>query len=147
MLVVLAENGQALWSSIGLPDQVRLTDTEVTHIRALHPYLITHNHPNGLSLSDDDVPNAMALGVREIHAVTPQRRFVLALRPGATWPLPGDAHTTLVGLREQIVVVLERERARGNMSLGRLLHLERHLRWQYFSKIYQRWLHYSVEDR
>lgn len=147
MLVVLAGDGTALWIGHGAPDNVQMTAATVAHIRRQQPYLITHNHPNGYSFSDDDVLGAIHLGARELNVITPGQRFRLVLKPGATWPSIAAAQATITELRTQIIAALEQQRAIRPVPLSEILRIERHYRWTYFARVYAKRVDYLVETR
>jgi len=74
-------NGNLITKKAGTANQVRFDPHELVGVTRS---LFTHNHPDGLSFSRQDVEQAVQLDLIELRAVTSYCRYILF--PDAVWP-------------------------------------------------------------
>jgi hypothetical protein len=85
-LVLLDADGAVLYVEDGHSGDVYADREELARLIG-KVHLVTHNHPRGTSLTDDDLLGAIAVGAREVDAFTRMTRFRLLLSAEAvTWP-------------------------------------------------------------
>lgn len=73
-------DGVILFKRQGLPDQVTLTDHELS---LLNNAVFSHNHPKGMPFSIADIRMAITYNIKEIRAVTPYLRY--SMYPKNQW--------------------------------------------------------------
>ena len=71
-LVLLDESGKVLKTRLGDKASIEVTDL---HYK-MHGAIFLHNHPNGTSLSDNDIWCAIVDGVKEIRAVGEKYEYI-----------------------------------------------------------------------
>jgi hypothetical protein len=73
--------GSLIVKKVGTTTHVRFDLHELTNVRKS---LFTHNHPDGLSFSPQDVEQAVEFDLIELRAVTSYCRYIL--QPNGSWP-------------------------------------------------------------
>lgn len=82
--LVMEKGGEAIRAREGLRGQaVYFTPSEYERMRGA---VVTHNHPNGTSLSKADIRLASQHGFAQMRAVTRDHIFTLAPARGHAWP-------------------------------------------------------------
>lgn len=72
-------------------------------IEMMNGAVLTHNHPGGLSLSEQDVRLAMHAGLRQVRAVTHTHRYWIN-RPEAGWT-PENRHRLAIAIAVERAVI------------------------------------------
>jgi len=75
-------NGRLIVRKAGTVNHVRFDAHELAGVAGT---LFTHNHPDGLPLSRQDVEQAVSLGLIELRAVTTYCRYIMY--PDTKWPV------------------------------------------------------------
>jgi len=76
-------DGAVILQKVGLSDRIPFSLSELNQATGS---LFSHNHPDGLSFSAQDVQLAIAYRLVELRAVSPHWRHIM--RPIASWPSP-----------------------------------------------------------
>lgn len=74
---VIDENGNLLFSKVGVYDEIYLDDVEIN--KSINAEIITHTHPEDVSFSAEDVFLALSLGVKEIRVQTPKDTYIFRI--------------------------------------------------------------------
>jgi hypothetical protein len=74
-------NGRLITQKVGTGSQVRFDSHELVGTKGS---LFTHNHPDGLPFSPQDVEQAIDIGLIELRAVAHHCRYIL--QPNGNWP-------------------------------------------------------------
>lgn len=75
------KDGALLMMRSGSPNQITYTEQELGGMRGA---VFTHNHPNGMSFSVDDITSGAFARLAEVRAVTPGYRHIM--QPDGAWP-------------------------------------------------------------
>jgi hypothetical protein len=81
-------DGALLLERTGAVDRVSFTRAELSKMRALGAAVFTHNHPGSAPFSFADVVVAAESGVKELHAISPNWRYVMEY---GAWTPPSEA--------------------------------------------------------
>lgn len=84
------QTGAVVFSKKGGASEVTFTDEEAAK---MYGTIFTHNHPGGMSLSQDDLQFATHVNVAQMRATTPERTYVVE-RLGTEWPSRMELHGT-----------------------------------------------------
>jgi hypothetical protein len=117
-------------------------------LRALHGRvdLVTHIHPGGSSLGENDVDLALLLNAREVNAITATHRFRLYRLENA-WPAKGALASVVATERAQLIAEMIAARNEGRIDDEGIEKLFYHALWQRVVKHFPGRLSYVAEER
>jgi hypothetical protein len=108
--------------------------------------LITHNHPGNRSLSEDDLTLAIAVGAREVNAVTAVRRYRMR-RLTDEWP-EDDAWTDVLAEEtSRLVKEVVEARDAGKITDEAIERVFHDVLWRRVVARFPKRISYEVEER